>query len=397
LSRLVSKYFNGPTVGACLDIHRGWTYGFDYLRLVLAAAVIGWHSVYSSYGGEFEAPIYDSPFRPLIYLILPMFFVMGGFLVTASLLRTKSIIEYAVLRVVRFLPGLIGVVAVAALLAGPVVSSLPSNEYFGRPQFFAYWLNIAGYTRLTLPGVFLTNPASGHVNIPLWTIPWEFGCSIALCALIIFNLVRRPRLILVGAIILSISIPLIAIMSGNAVPSYARPPAYLLVLSFIPGVCIYIFRYQVPVNFKLFIVALVLTVILLSEASTTVLAPIFIAYSTVYIGLLHPPKYFLMKRADFSYGLYLYGFLVQQMIMYLFPSHRIWWFNLLIALPVAFACAMGSWYLIEGPFLSRKKNISRAAESTLLQWGSRGKRFSDKFLSYWKRRSDERTGVAQSQ
>jgi peptidoglycan/LPS O-acetylase OafA/YrhL len=64
-----------------------------------------------------------------------------------------------------------------------------------------------------------------------------------------------------------------------------------------------------------------------------------------------------MKSADLSYGIYLYGFVIQQTLMSLFPAARVWWINWTVSTILAALCASFSWYLIEGPIMRRKKQI----------------------------------------
>src|SRR5689334_1704876 len=93
-SILVPPRLSAVSIGERLDAQGGWTTGFDYLRVILSVAVVGWHSVFTSYGYRYEADIYASWIHPILYPLLPMFFALGGFLVTASLFRTKSFGEY---------------------------------------------------------------------------------------------------------------------------------------------------------------------------------------------------------------------------------------------------------------------------------------------------------------
>jgi peptidoglycan/LPS O-acetylase OafA/YrhL len=352
-----SRRLSAPSMGERLDAHRGSTSGFDYLRIVLSFAVIGWHSVFTTYGIRYEADIYASWIHPIIYPVLPMFFSLGGFLVTASLFRTKSFGEYFLLRVLRFFPALFVVVVLTAIVVGPLLTSTSLYAYFHSPKFFAYFLNAFGYFEGELPGVFLDNPAPQTVNVSLWTIPWEFGCSIALYGLILCRDELKAKCVAVVAIGAMISIPLLAIAANSEASLYSRPPGHLLVLSFLAGTCVYFFRYRIPFKFSLFVICALLSLLLFSKAKSAYLALIPIGYVTAYLGLLHPPKIGFMKRADLSYGIYLYGCLVQQTFVFLFPSMRVWWVNWIVSAGLAALCAACSWRLVEGPILRRKRQI----------------------------------------
>jgi peptidoglycan/LPS O-acetylase OafA/YrhL len=351
------RELSASSMGERLDAYRGSTSGFDYLRIILSFAVIGWHSVFTTYGVRYEADIYASWIHPIVYPILPMFFSLGGFLVTASLFRTNGFGEYFLLRVLRFFPALLAVVAITAVVVGPLLTSTPLYAYFYSSKFFAYFLNAFGYFEGGLPGVFLDNPAPETVNMSLWTIPWEFGCSIALYGLMLCRDELKAKCLAAVSIGAMIAIPLLAIAANCEVSLYSRPPGHLLVLSFLAGTCFYYFRYRIPFKFSFFVICCFLSLLLFSRAKSAYLAVIPVSYVTTYLGLLHPPKIGFMKRADLSYGIYLYGCLVQQTFVFQFPSMRIWWVNWIVSAILAAFCAAGSWHLIEGPILRRKRQI----------------------------------------
>jgi peptidoglycan/LPS O-acetylase OafA/YrhL len=87
------------------------------------------------------------------------------------------------------------------------------------------------------------------------------------------------------------------------------------------------------------------------------LAPLPLAYVTIFLGLQNPPRTKLIAGADYSYGVYLYGFPVQQAISLLFPEYRVWWFNLGCALLVAGGLAFLSWTLVESQVLKHRKTV----------------------------------------
>lgn len=79
-------------MGAQFERHDFRTTGFDYLRITLALAVLAWHSYGINFGRSAIDAFFDtSAFGPAIRLILPMFFALSGFLVTASLYRANNL------------------------------------------------------------------------------------------------------------------------------------------------------------------------------------------------------------------------------------------------------------------------------------------------------------------
>lgn len=55
-----------------------------------------------------------------------------------------------------------------------------------------------------------------------------------------------------------------------------------------------------------------------------------------------------MRSGDYSYGIYLYGFPIQQTIA-MVPALREWYLSLAIAWPAAFSLAFLSWHFVEKP------------------------------------------------
>ena len=77
------------------------------------------------------------------------------------------------------------------------------------------------------------------------------------------------------------------------------------------------------------------------------------------VGMLRPVLQSFTKWGDFSYGVYLYGYPVQQMLMRTIGGRLP--FPVFIALSClgALLLAMLSWHLVEKPFLKLKKRSSR--------------------------------------
>src|SRR5262249_41843375 len=88
------------TIGEIFARAAGRTPGFDYLRIGLAVAVLGWHSIWISGSTELDIDIWSGPFRCLPAAIVPMFFALSGFLVANSLQRSR-LHEFIILRVLR--------------------------------------------------------------------------------------------------------------------------------------------------------------------------------------------------------------------------------------------------------------------------------------------------------
>lgn len=329
--------------------------GFDYMRIGLAISILCWHTISTLHGVGFERPYWDKC-RMVVGGLLPMFFVLSGFLVSGSLARTGSVGKFFSLRAIRLYPALAVEVLLSALLLGPLLTTVPLSEYFSSSEFWAYFHNIIGYITYPLPGLFNENPVANITNISLWTIPYELECYICLALIAVFGLHRRRVLLLAGLLlIIIVKTSMFARLGVGA--QFSRPDGRLLVASFLGGVVAYFYKDKIPYNGFLFVVALLLQLILTRNVVTAWVAIIPTIYVTVYLGLLNPPKYTFLMRGDYSYGLYLFAFPIQQTYSLLFPHHRVWWLSIGFSLCLGIAYAALSWHLIEKPILRRKTEI----------------------------------------
>lgn len=341
--------------------------GFDYLRLILSLSVILWHSYVLSEGRDAAHALSALLLVP-VRSILICFFALSGFLVAGSLLRCKTLFMFLGLRVVRIVPALFLEVTLSALLLGPLVTTVPLASYFSSQEFHAYFLNIVGVIHYTLPGVFTSNPFPNVINGQLWTIPWELECYIALSLLALFGLVGRRY----GFAVVLALIQAYFLARGLLRPDSAADfvPGQALIMAFLYGVAAYVYRDWLPHSLALCAAAVALSVGLLLWQKGALLAPLPLAYLTVYLGLLNPHKVALIRSGDYSYGLYLYGFPLQQLVAHFGPAYQHWWLNFGLATVLGFGIAYISWNYVELP-ASRLRPHLQALEQRYLQLRAR--------------------------
>jgi peptidoglycan/LPS O-acetylase OafA/YrhL len=326
--------------------------GFDYLRLGLALGVVFWHSFWTLYLEVAQV----TWFQPAIRAILPMFFALSGFLISSSLVRTKSIREFLTLRAIRILPALAIEITLSALVIGSLLTSVPIRSYFSDPVFARYFLNMVGYIHFNLPGVFADNPTP-RVNQSLWTIPYELECYLAITLLWLVRAIRSPKALLLIVLVLQAAVPLRDFLRGAEANVERAMPGRVLVLAFLYGVLIYFYRKQIRVSWALAAAAAVIGLVLAKSPDTSYYAAAPLAYLTVVLGVSNPPRIPVLLDGDYSYGIYLYAMPFQQAVTALFPAHRVWWFNFIVAMIPTGLFAAFSWHLIEKPILTRRKII----------------------------------------
>ncbi len=347
----------GPLLSERIEQTDGRATGFDYMRLLLAILIICFHSVVTAYGPDAQTDFNNTVYgKFLVPLLLPMFFTLSGFLVAGSLMRSKGITIFLGLRAFRIFPALFVDTLFCALIIGPLLTTLPLVDYIQSPELHKYFQNILGIIHYYLPGVFESNP-SHLVNGQLWTIPSELECYILLSILAVLG-IHRHRMLFLSMVISAMLILEFRVLYFSAEPWAGR----LLPLYFLSGVLVYLFRDKVRWNAWLFGGSTILSVVFLSNPKLAYLAPLPIAYTTVYIGLKNPKKIGLLKQGDYSYGLYLYGFPVQQALVATIPFASTWYGNILLGVPMTFVLAMLSWHLVEKRVLSRKNILQKIHE-----------------------------------
>jgi peptidoglycan/LPS O-acetylase OafA/YrhL len=344
--------------------------GFDYLRLILATGVIFFHSMDLTAGYNVAHHDFGGILVPLDDAILPLFFALSGFLVAGSLERSATIISFLGLRVIRLMPALLLETCLSALAIGLYFTTLSASTYLAQPEFFAYFLNIFGDIHYILPGVFTHNP-NQYVNGQLWTIPWELQCYLAIAIISILRLTRSKTLFITLLATATAAIWAAHVFLGpdrlDHKMSGLSIPGIVLVESFLYGIALYLFREQIPWNRRLFQLCLILMLGLSTAAigfwGIYAMAPAA-AYVAAYTGLLSPRRTAIVATGDYSYGVYLYGFPVEQALIAL--KRQPWPITFIETLAITFALAILSWHLIE-KHAARLRPALFKAESVVLK------------------------------
>ena len=370
------------TLGKQLADHRGIGPGFDLVRLVLAASVLFVHRSLLTGDGEArtgEAFIPHLPWGNWVFdtLPVPLFFALSGFLVAASAERLP-LRQFLLNRLLRVLPALWVAVAVAALVLGPLLTSLPLPAYVEAPAFAGYLLNAVGLVHQSLPGVFVDNPEPGIVNGSLWTVPHEVSCYLLLAALTAAGLMRRRGLLLAATLGLC-GISIVVALCGRfgiALPhaamldyAFVTRGAARLVPVFLTGVLAYQYRDAIPYRGEWAVAAFAAYVGLCAFGTpawiadpvfTLVTAPL-LTYAVVAAGLCPALRVRFLAKGDISYGIYLYGYPLQQAIVHLLPGLKSVPIFMALSGSAAVCLACLSWIVVEKPVLRLRRRFSVAA------------------------------------
>lgn len=343
------------TAAMVMAENRGAGPGFDALRIVLALWILVFHAIQNAHGKSYVDYIPDAAY-PFVLALLPMFFGLSGFLVTGSAIRTRSVQVFLTYRGLRIFPALTVEVTLSALLLGPLLTTLPLSQYFSDRQFFEYFGNIVSIIRYTLPGVFADNPVPDIVNVSLWTLRPEFYCYLFMAGLIVSGIVYHRVWYSILFVSATVVLALMNAQSGFGNPTTTFPWHVILYYFFV-GIAAFHWKDRIPLHFGLFAASVTLAYFMLPTPGLTYIAAFPLTYALIYLGMVKVPRIPLLQNGDYSYGIYLFHFPIQQSLVQLFPSLREWWLLLPVAACLTILFAAGSWHWIEKPSLRLKRYI----------------------------------------
>lgn len=348
---------------------------FNLLRLLFAFLVIVSHSPELLDGDRTREPL-TRLFGSYSFgeFAVNSFFILSGYLITASWLAAPQWDVFIRKRILRIIPGFAVAVVVSVLVVGPL-SSASFWQSFQPLRFFTQ----IPFLIFDLPGFFTNKYAK--INGSLWTIHYEFVCYLLAAALGVRSLLRSPRwiaMLLIACLAAYIGVLVLQdyVSMFNAgwmkslivrVERYVRFSAF-----FLAGVYLQLVRGGMRIDTKWILVAAGAFSLLMLGRYT---APIAMAVPWVYLlfvaGHVPVPVARIFDRADLSYGLYLYAWPIQQLLIRYEVTRDPWLLTLLTAgagLPLAAL----SWYCVEKPALRLKpKYVAAGSGDAAPGWQGR--------------------------
>jgi peptidoglycan/LPS O-acetylase OafA/YrhL len=337
---------------------------FDFIRLVASIAVIFAHAFPLTGSGEDPLAKLSNYHFGLGGLAVTTFFVISGFLITRSFERTKTLKDYFTARALRIYPALFVVIVLSALILGPIFTTHSWSAYFSDIKTYKYFTNIfALRIQNSLPGVFHSNNFPDFINGSLWSLPVEMLCYV---------LVAVVGLIVKGRLKFGLSLGVFVSVYLYFHPEMVNKPQYYQnIFYFFSGGCFYMLRHKIRMNYitaglmlLIFIGSIKIPGIILNM----VVSGISFTYLVLFIGFIkNSPVEHVTKYGDFSYGLYIWAFPVQQILSLKFSDWNAYE-NFAVSTMITFLLAVLSWHLIEKRALSYKSTFQQRAPVVLKTW-----------------------------
>ncbi len=334
---------------------------FDLIRLVAALTVIFGHSFYLFPTGGFREPVTQLVERNFSgTLAVGTFFFISGILISQSFGHSKSPLRYATLRVARIYPGLIACLLITVFVLGPIITTMPASQYFKHDWTYCYLLDNWSLTSLfqscqLLPGVFVDNHFGAIPNGSLWTLKPEVVCYLYIFIFGCLGCLKSSTRILVtitGLLLLHASAP-------RFLP-YFSDDHYTDVLKvslfFMAGVAAYALRARLVLRMR-YAIPLIIVAVFLQKTAVQEYALYCALFYIVLVAAASVSLQNLKLPGDYSFGIYIYGWPIQQLVQHFLPGLTSYPSNL-ICLPLAVLAGYGSWTLIERPALSKAQNLT---------------------------------------
>lgn len=329
---------------------------FDWYRVLFAVLVMASHSLVLKTGNEADWLARWIGQETFGSVGVKGFFVLSGYFVIPGLLAdTTSCYRYIMARVFRIFPGLLCAVLFCIVL-GSVLSTLTLPEYFKSNEVLQYlFFNGIGIEpRFSLPGVFSNNPWPNSVNGSLWTLPMEIRCYLMLLLIWWLGFLREKHV--AGLALLAIYIAGVT-GSGWVAQLFGNPNAGPYIACFALGAAFRIYQWDSKLTLATIALTGLLTILLWSGQLHNLIFPICLA--VIIFGINHLRsigKNLPHLPEDISYGLYLYAYPVQQLIIHL---RKDWSLSqqFITSLLIVIILAYLSRILIERPALRFKESL----------------------------------------
>lgn len=333
---------------------------YDFLRVFAALCITFFHSFALLDQLKLEPLFLFTKGRiNFSFIGLNIFFCISGYLIAKSVTTSPTLLNYLWKRLLRIQPLLIFTCLLTVFLLGPIFTDLTIPDFFLNSKTWTYFRNVfpALGIQFSLPGVFLKNIGESGVNGSLWTLIVEERLYLLMSFLFLF---KKQNSWYITFYVLFINVIYLYnhfSYSGEMIP-LMDTNAFYYSLVFLNSALLFILKIDL---------AKFLYPIILLSSMVTILGIIF--QNSDFLFLFSFP--FLIngiaqikgitnhagRYGDFTYGIYVFSFPVQQMLISkgIAISHPYLLF--IISSAIVIPMAIASWHLLEKKFLRMKKAV----------------------------------------
>jgi len=332
----------------------------DQIRLAAALLVVFGHSWHIALGPDARPPGQDLTIAGLHEYAVFIFFFLSGLLISQSAERNQTRPwRYAWARFRRIFPALWIYALFMPLML--IFAGVWQVSEWKAPVEYAVRAATLLSVQFDVPGAFDTLPFANAVNGSLWSLRHELVVYAVLGLGMISGVYVRPWRFwtMIAAVMVYIGVGFHYADLNQGGITFILSEGRWVMVCFLMGLLAHRFARHVPLTWPLaLIIGLAAGIMRYSDAGDIGLAALIIAtcYGVLLIAFTNSPKGGL--SGDISYGVYIYAWPVQQMVVYC-------WINttgqapdplmvLAYTMPPLLALASLSWFLVEQPSLSVK-------------------------------------------
>ena len=295
------------------------------------------------------------------FVAVVIFFSISGYFMPKSYSSSGGFVEFIIKRCKRIFPGLFVCSIIMVYVIGLTFTAASVYDYlFSTVQFKTVFLFTAFMGR-TIPTVFSDFTFKDAINGSLWTLPVEFLCYLIIGAVLsLRNSWRSVMCLLWVACIANATLG----VKWTDFAFFGVPMSYLSLfgIAFSTGALLSMTReswmkYRLP----MVAISILLIWLLRGRPEIQVLGTASIAVLTIIIGLSFKDR-LIRGRFDISYGVYIYAFPIQQLVINCVT--RDFWLGMLISVLLTIVAGSLSYKYVERPFLGKKTTTERRVFAT---------------------------------
>jgi len=342
---------------------------FNLLRFIAATLVLYSHSYAIQIGDPAQEPLRSWLGTTWGTIAVDVFFITSGFLIAGSFFNRKSVFAFAWARILRIFPGLLVANLISVFIVGLVFTQLAWPEYLQNIEIYKFLVKntalIIAKIQWVLPGVFLDNPLGQAVNGSLWTLPHEVRMYALLSgtALLVLWVELKLKIRILNAVFIGLVVIALSLKAYNYFSDQVVLGKYFVRLFafFFIGALFYLYAHKVVLANKF--AAILFALVIFSAANQSLFAIVYtlsLPYLIFYIAYVPAGKVRAYNKVgDYSYGMYVYAYPIQQALIAVYPEMSLLEM-ILYSFVLTLVMAYCSWHVIEKKALALKNYTPRA-------------------------------------